>query len=351
MKRKNSHKTAKVSKKSTKHVVENTTSSPAISVIIPVHNSGESAVRIINQALASFDDLEVIAVDDGSTDDSFDLLSKIDDFRVKVLRQPNSGPSSARNLGLQHAAGRYLAFLDSDDEISPAFLPTLYRLAESSPVAPKSPTDSSKSSANASEPLAASPVLPLVGLRQTRQNKSDVVFYTTPTLTKKPRETNNSYLLRLLIRDGRLYPVVNKLFRADLVRQNQLKFDEALTFGEDLTFVLTYLQALLGGESSAGPAGSETNSSDADSGSSSNSLSSPQLRIAADLRPLYFYHYETLGTAKPAARDWQNWEKNIQTVKTLLVQTRHEKRLFRLLKLRWRLSHLKAKLRTYNYDS
>lgn len=89
-----------------------------VSVIVPVYNSDKYLVSclqsIINQ---TYRNLEIICVDDGSTDKSAEILdfySKKDD-RIKVLKKDNGGPSSARNVGLEKANGEYISFVDSDD--------------------------------------------------------------------------------------------------------------------------------------------------------------------------------------------------------------------------------------------
>lgn len=92
--------------------------SPKVSVIIPVYNTEaylEEAVRsIMNQTLK---DLEIIIIDDGSTDNSLTVIKELaqEDNRIKWLTQPNSGQSVARNIGIENARGRYLYFMDSDD--------------------------------------------------------------------------------------------------------------------------------------------------------------------------------------------------------------------------------------------
>lgn len=94
------------------------TDSVDVSVIIPVHNTEayvEECVRsVLRQTGAS---VEVICIDDGSTDSSGEVLARIADSdpRVRVLTQQNAGPSVARNVGLDVASGRYVCFLDSDD--------------------------------------------------------------------------------------------------------------------------------------------------------------------------------------------------------------------------------------------
>lgn len=87
----------------------------SISVIIPTFNRAALLKSTLDSVLSQgFTDLEVIVVDDGSTDNTIDYLRSCDG-RVKVLQQSNRGPGEARNLGARHANSRYLAFLDSDD--------------------------------------------------------------------------------------------------------------------------------------------------------------------------------------------------------------------------------------------
>lgn len=91
---------------------------PIVSVIVPVYNVEnylkECIESIINQSL---NDIEIIFIDDGSTDNSFKILQeyKEKDSRIQVLQQKNQGAGAARNAGLQIARGKYLSFLDSDD--------------------------------------------------------------------------------------------------------------------------------------------------------------------------------------------------------------------------------------------
>jgi len=93
-------------------------SRPDVSVIIPVHNTEVFLGECLGSVLAQTGvQLEVVSVDDGSTDSSGDVLDQLatGDPRIRVLHQDNAGPSVARNRGMQAATGRYLCFVDSDD--------------------------------------------------------------------------------------------------------------------------------------------------------------------------------------------------------------------------------------------
>jgi glycosyltransferase involved in cell wall biosynthesis len=93
-----------------------TTTGPIVSVVIPAYNSARTIRATVRSALDQEDvALEVIVVDDGSSDNTPELVETIADPRVRLVRQPNGGAPSARNTGIQHATGDWVAFLDSDD--------------------------------------------------------------------------------------------------------------------------------------------------------------------------------------------------------------------------------------------
>lgn len=100
-----------------------------ISIIVPVYNTEKHLKRcldsIINQ---SYRDIEIIVIDDGSTDSSNKICKEyaLIDNRIKVVTTKNSGVSNARNKGLDIASGEYIAFVDSDDTIDEKFIETMY---------------------------------------------------------------------------------------------------------------------------------------------------------------------------------------------------------------------------------
>ena len=95
---------------------------PKISVIIPVYDTEEFLSRCLDSVLCqTHRDLEVILIDDGSTDASGALCDEYaeKDTRIQVIHQENSGSSAARNTGLEAACGDYIGFVDSDDWLEP----------------------------------------------------------------------------------------------------------------------------------------------------------------------------------------------------------------------------------------
>ena len=94
-----------------------------VSVVVPLYNKApfvkQTVESILHQTLS---DLELIVVDDGSTDKGPTIVDSIDDSRIRLIQQKNQGPGAARNHGLTLARGKYIAFLDADDEWLPNFL-------------------------------------------------------------------------------------------------------------------------------------------------------------------------------------------------------------------------------------
>ncbi|MDY7012475.1 MAG: glycosyltransferase [Cyanobacteriota bacterium] len=93
---------------------------PLISVLIPVYN-GEKTIRETIQSILdqTFQDFEIIAIDDGSTDSTVEIINQFQDDRIKVFSFANSGPNASRNRSLDRATGEYVSFIDADDLWTP----------------------------------------------------------------------------------------------------------------------------------------------------------------------------------------------------------------------------------------
>ncbi len=96
---------------------------PCVSVVIPLYNKAAYITRALDSVLSqTYEDWEVVVIDDGSEDQGPELVARCGDSRVRMIRQENQGPGAARNHGLAESAGSYVAFLDADDEWLPGFL-------------------------------------------------------------------------------------------------------------------------------------------------------------------------------------------------------------------------------------
>jgi glycosyltransferase involved in cell wall biosynthesis len=95
----------------------------SITAIVPLYNKEATVARTINSIVSqNLHDVEVVIVDDGSTDGSVEQVLKVPDERIRLIRQANAGPGAARNTGASQAQSPLLAFLDADDEWSEHFL-------------------------------------------------------------------------------------------------------------------------------------------------------------------------------------------------------------------------------------
>lgn len=104
------------------------------SVIIPLYNKENYICHTLESVLAqTFQDFEVIVVDDGSTDASLKKAEQISSEKIQIVKQKNLGVSVARNTGIACASGSYIAFLDADDEWNEDYLETIDRLTKSYP--------------------------------------------------------------------------------------------------------------------------------------------------------------------------------------------------------------------------
>lgn len=102
---------------------------PFFSVVIPIYNRAAVLETALNSVLGqTFQDFEIVVVDDGSSDDPAGIVARIGDPRIRLLRQENQGGATARNTGIDAAIGRFIAFLDSDDMFLPHHLLAMHGL-------------------------------------------------------------------------------------------------------------------------------------------------------------------------------------------------------------------------------
>lgn len=105
---------------------------PAFTVVIPTFNRASALTAVLGSVLAqTFEDFEVVVVDDGSSDDTRDVVTGSTDPRVRYVSQDNAGGCAARNAGAGHARGRFLTFLDDDDSVLPGWLAAFAEVLDS----------------------------------------------------------------------------------------------------------------------------------------------------------------------------------------------------------------------------
>lgn len=109
-------------------------SKPLVSIITPTYNRANILERAIHSVLdQTYDNWELIVVDDGSTDKTKDLVNSFPDKRIKYFLIENGGPSKARNYGINQAIGTWIMYLDSDDELLSPCIETMMEYAQRNP--------------------------------------------------------------------------------------------------------------------------------------------------------------------------------------------------------------------------
>lgn len=194
---------------------------PDISIIIPVYNAAayiEQCVRcVLNQTMQ---DVEIIAVNDGSTDESKEILDRLaaTDDRLHVFHQNNKGVSATRNFGLQQATGNYIGFCDADDWMEPNMLQELYMAIISN--------ECDWAICNVIIIKDEQPAKLRLQLRDEVINVAD----------------DRAAFVHGLMRFNYDNANWNKLFKASIIREEQIRFNENMHIWEDLLFNLQYLQ-------------------------------------------------------------------------------------------------------------
>lgn len=181
-----------------------------LSIIIPVYNEAPYLKRCLDSIVPN-KDIEVIVIDDHSTDGSGDIC---DEYRniFRIIHLPaHSGVSVARNIGILEASGRYLTFLDSDDEYTPHGIETMLKAVDT---------------------FWSQPMVQFNHLRHIPK-KSDIQF---------PRNLNASGMYSISNLPHYWMGVWNKIFLTSFIRNNALMFNRLLDYGEDEVFVLNCLQ-------------------------------------------------------------------------------------------------------------
>lgn len=181
-----------------------------ISIILPVYNASKYLDECIKSILdQSYKNYEAIFVDDGSKDNSLEILRKYQkiDNRVVVIHQDNQGVASARNIGLKYATGQYITFIDPDDYVYSNYLYYLKGLIDN--------------------------------------NNCDIAISKGIVDSYKPNKKNTNHSLTLFTSQDAIVDILtykmnvavwNKMYKRDLLYTNHIKFDEELRMGEGFNF-------------------------------------------------------------------------------------------------------------------
>lgn len=188
-----------------------------VSIIMPVYNEEKTILNAVNSILEqTFRDFELIVVNDGSTDNTLQLLNNVKDERLVIVNKENGGVSTARNSGLHVAIGNYILFVDADDSVSIDVVEELINHANKS------------------------------------KDRRLIIFQSLIHYPKKVREKNpfkqyqgkhkTNDLIGELIENEILNSPWGKLFLHEPIKENSIRFNEDLLIAEDLVFNVDYLR-------------------------------------------------------------------------------------------------------------
>lgn len=196
-----------------KHNYKNT----LISVIMPAYNAEKTIAKSIQSVLLQdYRKIELIVVNDGSTDRTENICKNIKDERLIIINQDNMGLSGARNTGLTVAKGDFVSFVDSDDWIEPNYVSLLYESINTN---------------NAS--------MSICGMVRDFPNKLQQYISFKKTMSFSDCLNNESFLS--LLEGGLINSCCNKLYRKDIININELSFSGKVLV-EDIEFNLKYMR-------------------------------------------------------------------------------------------------------------
>lgn len=187
-----------------------------LSIIIPVYNAEKHIENLLKKLVEQkIDQIEIILIDDGSKDKSLEICQEfaIRSDSIRVFHQENQGASAARNKGIKMAEGEYIVFVDSDDDISNTFVSTLCTLCN--------------------------------------ENAADIIQLDSYIIT-----SNTSEYRRVQLPDGKINistycnyileqkinTLWDKIYKTEIIKNNQIYFDINMVMGEDLSFTLDVLE-------------------------------------------------------------------------------------------------------------
>ena len=190
-----------------------------VSVIIPVYNAERYLKKCVESIIKqTYKNIEIILINDGSVDGSLQLCKCFSekDSRIRVIDKENSGVSATRNLGISSVKGKYICFVDSDDYVEPGYIEELLNNVQD-----KTMTFCGYYIDSYKKCVAISPI-------ETKHKENECV------------KIKDSFTY--VFHQGFLAAIWNKIYEVERLRENDIKFDESLSLGEDLLFNLEYLK-------------------------------------------------------------------------------------------------------------
>ena len=188
-----------------------------ISFVVPVYNDEKYVARCVSSILdQTYSKIEVILIDDGSTDDSGKIIDSFEkkDNRVKVIHQTNAGVSAARNKGIDNSSGEYIMFVDADDYIEKDYAEYFIWL------------------------LSSTKTEYAIGMNHFSVDSNHQVKTEHVSTISKEQATEYIYLGKINV------AVWNKIFKKSLILDNHLSFNPDIWYGEGMLFNIQCLQCV-----------------------------------------------------------------------------------------------------------
>lgn len=190
---------------------------PLVSIVMPAFNAEKTIVRAIDSVLKqTYSNIELLVINDGSTDNTREIVSKYRDSRVVLINQKNEGPSGARNTGLENIRGGYVTFVDSDDWCEVDFVERLI-----------------------SSMTVEKTQLSVCGM--IAHKNTDVSYSASFESTYDSFFENAEFLSKF--ESGIMNSVCNKLYQTSIIHGEDLKFKK-IAIVEDLDFNLRYFDCI-----------------------------------------------------------------------------------------------------------
>ena len=197
-----------------------------VSILIPVYNGEEYLEETVSSILnQSYKEFELIIINDGSSDNTKVICDNLEKFdkRIRIIHKENTGVSHTRNVALDNARGKYIAFIDSDDSVHKDYLKILVNSME-----------------NSNGQLA------VCGFKERKVSSNGEIEDLSRVFC--PKEIIAMEDMKDLIMDfvnsGLLNPLWNKLYSREIIEKNNIRFKEEVETGEDFIFNLQYFRKI-----------------------------------------------------------------------------------------------------------
>ena len=192
---------------------------PSVSIVVPTYNRSKGLYKIVDTILnQTYSDFELIIVNDGSKDDTEEVLTDLKsiDYRIKIINKSNGGVSSARNVGIDTATGEFVIFVDDDDHIGKDYIKNLIDVDQDIDL--------------------------VIDSYSNQKDEGPIIPSDFPEIQTKGKKNILDVMFDTMQRYKYCFFPVAKRYRLSILNNHNIRFREDITLGEDRPFVLDYIQ-------------------------------------------------------------------------------------------------------------